>query len=173
MFSKSGNKSFGGGKKGKKGKEKSFKGSNSRFGYKSGKSSAMAYKFSPLDTRYGAPQATYVTVLEKLENEILKDFDKMAKHVANSLVDCQKDEPVRPTMQRSDNEDATKKQLEDEEYAILYKEQIKKYNYKLDDLEDGLTRAHGLIWGDYMTLSMQDRIEQHPRVCIQDQRGSY
>jgi hypothetical protein len=49
-----------------------------------------------------------------------------------------------------------------EEFAILYKEQIKKYNYKLDDLEDGLTRAYSLIWSDYMTISMQYRIEQHP-----------
>jgi hypothetical protein len=61
-----------------------------------------------LDTRYSAPQATYVTaVLEKLENERLKEFDKMAKRVAISLVDCKKDVPVRPSMQRSDEEDAT------------------------------------------------------------------
>jgi hypothetical protein len=29
-------------------------------------------------------------------------------------------------------------------------------------LDDGLTKAYGLIWSDYMSISMQDRIEQHP-----------
>jgi hypothetical protein len=80
MSPKSGYKSFGGGKKGKQ--ESSFMGSNSNSGHMSGSmSSSKEYKFSPLDPRYNAPQATYVTVLERLENEILKDFDKMALEV--------------------------------------------------------------------------------------------
>jgi hypothetical protein len=60
------------GYKGKKGKgnpkrDKSFKAklqSNAGYSaYKSGKPNKRECKFSPLDSRYSAPQVTYVTVL--------------------------------------------------------------------------------------------------------------
>jgi hypothetical protein len=120
MSSRGGSKSSGSSRKGNFKKGKGSKGTNSISGYKFGKSSKREYKFSPLDSRYSAPQATFVTVVERLENEILKDFDKMAKHVAKSLVDGGvKDEPPKPKLARSVNPDATVAATENEEYAIL------------------------------------------------------
>jgi hypothetical protein len=167
MSPKSGYKSFGGGKKGKQ-ESSFFMGSNSSSGHMSGSMSSKEYKFSPLDPRYNAPQATYVTVLERLENQILKDFDKVAKYVAKSLVDGTRFEPEKPTLTKSKAKDAAKAATENEELAITYKEKVGKYHYNLDDLDDGLTRAYGLIWSDYMSISMQDRTlsstqSLHPR----------
>jgi hypothetical protein len=118
MSPKSGYKSFGGGKKGKQ--ENSFMGSNSNSGHMSGSLSSKEYKFSPLDPRYNAPQATYVIVLERLENQILKDFDKVAKYVDKSLVDGQRFEPEKPTLTKSKDKDAAKAAAENEELAITY-----------------------------------------------------
>ncbi len=161
MSSKGGNKSSGG-KRGNFKRDKSFKGSRSKSGYKSDKSSKREYKFSPLDSRYSAPQATYATVLEHLENEVLKTFDKGARDVAQSLVDGTKCVPDKPKLGRSNATDTAEKDREDAELEFEYKDQIKRYNYRVDDLENGLTKAYGLIWSDYMTVSMIDRIEQHP-----------
>jgi hypothetical protein len=124
MSPKSGYKSFGGGKKGKK--ENSFTESNSNSGIMSGSMSSKEYKISPLDPRYNAPQATYVTVFERLENDILKDFDKMAKYVAKSLVEGERFEPENPTLTKSKETNAAKAAAENEELAITNKEKVRK-----------------------------------------------
>jgi hypothetical protein len=154
------------GKKGNPKRDKSFKAkSQSSSGYnayKSGRSNKREYKFSPLDSRYSAPQATYVTVLEQLENEVLKTFEKGAKDVAQSLVDLKRCDPEKPKLQRSQVTDPGEKERENAEFEFEYKDHIKRYNYRVDDLDNGLTKACALIWSDYMTVSMIDRIEQHP-----------
>jgi hypothetical protein len=62
-------------------------------------------------------------------NEILKDFDKMAKYVAKSLVDGKRFEPEKPTLTKSKEKDAAKAADENEELAITYKEKVRKYHY--------------------------------------------
>jgi hypothetical protein len=39
---------------------------------------------------------------------------------------------------------------------------IKRHNYRIEVLNDGLVKAYGLIWSKYMSTSMVNRIEQHP-----------
>lgn len=72
-----------GGKKGHFRCSKSFK--SKSISHDGNKSFKKALKFTPLDSRLSTPQATYVTVLEAIETEILKTFDKAAKDVATSI----------------------------------------------------------------------------------------
>jgi hypothetical protein len=157
------------GKRGNPKRDKSFKAksqSNSGYSaYKCGKPNTREYKFSPLDSRYSAHQATYVTVLEQFENEVLKTFDKGAKDVANSLVDIKRCEHEKPKLQRSKATDPAEKERENAEFEFECKDQIKRYNNRVDDLDNGLTKAYALIWSDYMTVSMIDHIEQHPELA--------
>ena len=148
------------GKRGNFRRDKSFKSSKSHTNYKSSKS--KEYKFTPLDSRYQAPQATYVSVLEHLETEITRDFEKCAREVAESLMDEKKFHIPRPALKRSQATDPDERARENDEFDFDFKDEKKRYSYKVQNLEDGLVKAYGLIWSDYMSASMRDRIEQHP-----------
>jgi hypothetical protein len=104
---------------GRNGQSKSRnKSSRSSGAHKSGYKSKKEYKFSPLDSRYYSPQATYVSVLEHLETEITKTFEKGAKDVAESLVDGQRLHIPKPTLKRSTATDPEDKTREDTEYGF-------------------------------------------------------
>ena len=149
-----------GGKKGHFRRSKSFK--SKSISHDGNKSFRKALKFTPLDSRLSTPQATYVTVLEAIETEILKTFDKAAKDVATSIRQEEKVVLQRPKLQLSTNADAAVAKVENEEFRIEFQDAIKRHNKNLENLQQGLDRAYGLIWSDYMTASMIDRIEQHP-----------
>jgi hypothetical protein len=162
MSSKSRSKSSSGGRSHFRGsRDKSGK-SKSQFGYKSSSNSRKELRFTPLDSRMSSPQATFVTVMEALETEVLKTFEKGAKDVADSLVAEELLAPVRPTMARSTHEDAAIRARENTEHELDYSDQIKRHNKRMEALEQGMVRAYGIIWSDYLSTSMIERIERHP-----------
>ena len=162
MSSKTRSKSSSGGKSHFRGsRDKSGK-SKSQFGYKSSKSYKKEMKFTPLDSRYSSPQATYVTVMEALETEILKTFEKGAKDVADSLMAEELITLERPAIQVSTNADAALAARENVAFELDFSDQIKRHNKRVENLEQGMVRAYGMIWSDYMSTSMIERIERHP-----------
>lgn len=68
----------------------------------------------------------------------------------------------RPKLQQSTDDDEAVAKVENEEFRIEFQDAIKRHNKNVDNLQQGLDRAYGLIWSDYMTASMINRIEQHP-----------
>ncbi|MGL5934521.1 MAG: hypothetical protein ACRCZI_02745, partial [Cetobacterium sp.] len=104
----------------------------------------------------------YTKVKEALQNAILKGNQKGAVDVADSI-EHERARPItRPTLQASTATDAKVKEREDKEFEIEYKEDIKQYRFRKDNLEEGLIQAYGLIWSEYMTSSMISRIESLP-----------
>jgi hypothetical protein len=145
-------------KRGKSFRKQGGNGANkSHFKYKKAE-----MKFSPLDSRYAAPQATYATVKEHLLNKILKEFEKGAKDVADSLEAETETTFTEPVLQVSTSTDAAVREREDRTHGYVFTEELKRFNNRQENYKDGCHRAYGLIWSDYMSITMQNRIEQHP-----------
>jgi beta-galactosidase/beta-glucuronidase len=140
--SSSGGRSHFRGSRDKSGKSKSH-------GYKSSsKSYKKELKFAPLDSRYSSPQATFVTVMEALETEVLKTFEKGAKDVADSLMAEELITLTRPTIKVSINTDAAMAARENIAFELDFSDQIKRHNKRVENLEQGMVRAYGMIWYD-------------------------
>jgi hypothetical protein len=160
MSSKSNYKSNTKGPNGGRGRfrSKGFTGNyNQGNSYKKGK---KELKFTPLDS--GSPQATYMQVMEVLENHLVIEIDKGGRDVANSIAAASIQLPEKPKLEISTETDAAKKAAEDRANELDYLEDKKLWNKRKSQLEDGLNKAYSIIWTDYMTETMRTRIEQHP-----------
>ena len=98
-------------------------------------------KFTPLDSKNSVPQATYASVMEAIENDILKNFEKGAKDVADSLLAEEKIQIPKPKLQVSRADKEPDVLCETEEFKIEYGDQIKRYNSRVQALEEGLHKA--------------------------------
>ena len=68
----------------------------------------------------------------------------------------------QPQLQVSNSTDAAVKAIKDEEYKTIFSQEVKDWNKDKKDLKAAMVKAYGLIWSDYTSQSMQDKIEQHP-----------
>ena len=143
----------------------------SEFGSKSFKPKKKELKFMPLDMKSQVVQASYNTIKEALITEVAATFDKGRQDVMISLEDEAKVVPEVPTLGVS-NKTGDDKIREDNEFGYIYCDKIKRYNDRIDILEDGLVKAYGLIWSKYMSTSMVNRIEQHPDYANCDKEQS-
>jgi uncharacterized FlaG/YvyC family protein len=51
---------------------------------------------------------------------------------------------------------------EREQNKIDYVKDRKRFNDRIQNRQEALVAAYGLIWSDYMTKAMHERIEEHP-----------
>jgi hypothetical protein len=95
---------------------------------------------------------------------INKTFERGIEDVVKSL----KNEVVldltaeKPTLKGSKKTDAAAKELEDRQFEFEYRDELKRYNDRKEALAEALVKAYGVIWSDYMTKAMRQRIEEHP-----------
>jgi hypothetical protein len=106
-------------------------------------------------------QASYNTVKEALITKIAATFDKGRQDVMVRLEEEAKVVPVVPTLGVSTKTGNDQKR-EDNKFAYIYCDKIKRYNDWIDILDDRLMKAYGLIWSTYMPTLMVNCIEQHP-----------
>jgi hypothetical protein len=150
-------------------KKGSPKEDRSNSGSKSGSTKAVfkprkkELKFTPLDPRFPSAQASYASVKEALVIEITKEYDRGSRDVVQSIFDEKKLEVPKPELEESkETADIAKRDLENKAHEYLFREKAKRYTARVEILEDSLLKAYGLIWSDYMTPAMVQRIEQHP-----------
>ena len=74
-------------------------------------------------------------------------------------IDLKKEEPTREI---SNDSDADKRLVLQAGMDIKYQEELRRYLDRKDALRVGLTRAYALIFMNYCTKGMQQRIEEHP-----------
>jgi hypothetical protein len=126
--------------------------------------SKKEYKFTPLDSTSSVAQASYASVKEHLLVYIQKEFETGMLDIYDSIdkeeeIDLSKEKPVVQTSQSSDDKVA---EQENKAYQYDYRDDQKIYKQRVLTFKENLVKAHGLIWDDYMTTTMQNRIEQHP-----------
>ena len=107
--------------------------------------------------------ATYASVKEAIIQEIQKTY-KGGMDVSKCLKDMQKinldaDEPQREISVKTDQ---AANESEQKGFDIKYQEKLGRHLDRVDDLEKGLHKAYALIFTNYCTKAMQNRIEQHP-----------
>jgi hypothetical protein len=51
---------------------------------------------------------------------------------------------------------------ENKAFQYDYRDDMKIHKQRVLTFKENLVKAYGLIWDDYMTTTMQNRIEQHP-----------
>ena len=119
-------------------------------------------KFTPLDPRFPSAQASYASVKEALIIEVTKQYDHGSWDVIQSLFDEKKLVIPKPVLEGCEEEDAAKRENENKANEFLFREQARRYTATVKILDDLLLKVFGLIWSDYMTPAMIQRIEQHP-----------
>ena len=119
-------------------------------------------KFSPLDSKGNYAQVPYTKVKEALVNAILKDGSTGASDVAQSIDEEAAINLIVPTLKAATATDPAAKAIQEKEYEIQYKEDIRRYNTRKDNLDEGLKQAYGKVRSDYMTQGMISRIENLP-----------
>jgi hypothetical protein len=84
-------------------------------------------------------------VKEALIVQVTWEFDKNVK----SIIDCLEAEmkvlPDNPRLQKSTDADKAMRELENQEYELDYKDKIKRYNMKIEELDNALIRVYGLV----------------------------
>ena len=120
-------------------------------------------KFAPQGCGGKSNYATYATTKVMIENHIQKHFDRgmdCAQSIRNmKLKDLESEKPV---LKASTDADATARALENRSLAILHQEENKEYLRKKSTLTYNMAKAYQLIFDDYCTRTMQQRIEEHP-----------
>ena len=139
--------------------DRANKGNNS-----SSKSNNREVKFSP-QTQTKTNYATYATVKEAVIQHIQKSY-KGGQDVVKSLKELKKVDlttvaPTRRVSRVADPDDYSAMQ-EQHGYDILYQEELRIFLQKKDNLDEGLNKAYALIFTNYCTKAMQQRIEEHP-----------
>jgi hypothetical protein len=127
--------------------------------------SKKEYKFTPLDSTSSIAQASYASVKAHLLVYIQKEFGTGMLDIYDSIdkeekIDLSKELPVVKTSKSSDD-----KVADQENKAFQYhdyRDDMKIYKQRVLTFKENLVKAYGLIWDDYMTATMQNRIEQHP-----------
>jgi hypothetical protein len=119
-------------------------------------------KFAP-HTQGKIQYATYATVKEAVVQYIQKTF-KGGHDVAKSLKDGKVVDLTlhEPDPELSMENDATKAAIEQAGMDIKYQEQLRRHLDRVDNLNQGLTKAYALIFSTYCVKTMQSRIEEHP-----------
>jgi hypothetical protein len=117
-----------------------------------------------LDSSSSIAQASYASVKEHLLVYIQKEFGTGMLDVYDSIdkeemVDLKKEIPVVRT---STNEDEKIAKNENKAFIYDYRDDMKIHKQRVLTFKENLVKAYGLIWDDYMTATMQNRIEQHP-----------
>ena len=132
----------------------------------SNKQTAMTkeLKFGPF-VQGKPPPATYASVKDAIVLHLEK---KKMLDVATSIDQMQLvalQPPVRRVSRIVDKDPAVQAELRNEEQAgfdIIFKGDDNEYRKKKIDLEDGLRQAYSIIFDEYCTKIMQDRIQEHP-----------
>ena len=119
-------------------------------------------KFAP-QTAGSTQQATYATVRDAVIQKIQKTYEG-STDLLKSLKDMQLVNLAaqEPTRKLSTNSNADMAKIEQDGFNIKYEAELKRFLDKQDNLTDGLIKAYALIFDEFCTKSMQQRIEQHP-----------
>jgi hypothetical protein len=122
------------------------------------------YKFTPLDSSCSVAQASYASVKEHLLVYIQKEFGTGMLDIYDSIdkeemIDLSKELPVVKTSTSSDDRVADQ---ENKAFQYDYRDDMKIHKQGVINFKENMVKAYGLIWDDYMTATMQNRIEQHP-----------
>jgi hypothetical protein len=141
----------------------------SKFGSKSFKPKKKELKFMPLDIKSQVAQASYNTVKEALITKIAATFEKGRQDVMVSLEDEAKVVPVVPTLGVSTKSGDNEKK-ENTEFTYIYCDKIKRYNYRIDILDDGLVKAYGLIWSHAVTLMSSGHGGERARFALKSSK---
>jgi hypothetical protein len=118
-------------------------------------------KFTPLDSR-NPTQVSYNVVKETLVNEVLKTFERAGTEIARSLETEVEIVLPEPALVLNTDPDADVRKLQNLKIEYKYKDEVKRWMDKKEHLQNGLARVYGMLWSDYMSVTMITRIEQHP-----------
>jgi hypothetical protein len=150
-------------KKSSKGDKSSKGGDNGTSNQKSNfkPTSKKEYKFTPLDSTSQVAQASFASVKEQLLVYIQKEFgtgmldiyDCIDKEV---MIDLNKELPIVRT---STSDDDRVTENENKAYMYDYRDNMKVHKQRVLSLKENLVKVYGLIWDDYMTSTMQNRID--------------
>jgi hypothetical protein len=151
--SSKGDKGSNGGGNGTSGKKSSFK-----------PKSKKEYKFTPLDSSSSVAQVSYATVKEHLLVYIQKEFGTGMLDIYDSIdkeatLDLEKELPKVRTFTNKDDKIA---EIENKAYTYDYRDDMKVHKQRVLTFKENLVKVYGLIWDNYMSSTMQNRIEQHP-----------
>jgi hypothetical protein len=93
-------------------------------------------------------ESVYCNVVHALEKENIEDLESLRPTLRQTTKDSEKD-PQGYEHEREQNK-------------IDYVEDRKRFNDRIQNRQEALVAAYGLIWSDYMTKAMRERIEEHP-----------
>ena len=119
-------------------------------------------KFSPQTTGKNQYEP-YATVKETVTLHIQKSY-KNGLDIAKAIKDMKhieldKEEPKRKL---SANTDADKAAIEQAGLDIQFQEEFRRHLDRVDGYKENCAKAYSLIFKDYCTRTMQQRIEAHP-----------
>ena len=138
--------------------------SNAGRGHDRHDNSERELKFSPQSTAYRGRFATNATVKEHVIQEIQKKY-KNGSDVAKSLrdgnlIDIKGLKPIRSV---SLNPDAMQRSIEQGGFDIDYQEELRRYLDRKEILTENMKKAYTMIFSNYCTKTMQQRVEEHPK----------
>ena len=94
-------------------------------------------------------------------NQIQRDYEDgkfLAKAIRTGVLEMYK----KPRRERSILADEDERAFEQETFNQDYKNATSKYERKIKNLQDNMASSYILIFEDYCTKDLQQRIEQHP-----------
>ena len=137
-------------------------GNKSRNGQKS-KSKEKKMKFATQEQMSRGNYATYNTVKDVIVQEVQRKY-KFGLDVAKSIRDGQRFDlsGVKPNRQVSDKTNGKQKKIEQDGYDIQYQEELRVFLDRKAIMKDNENKSYSLIFSNYCTRQMQQRIEERP-----------
>ena len=119
-------------------------------------------KFNPYGSGYGKTTATYDTVKDHILQTVQKSF-KNSEDIVTSLRDGMKIDLSQqiPQLGMAEDENEDKRKVMQKALELRYQVDYAQYSERLMILENNLMKAYALIFRDYCSKIMQNRIEQH------------
>ena len=120
-------------------------------------------KFYPHGTSGKQQSMTYATVKDAIVQHVQKSF-RQAHDIAVSLRDLNKRnlDSNKPTRETSTLTDAAQAKIDQDGKDIDYQAKLTRFLEREDTLNENLLKAYALIFSNYCSKTIQNRIEEHP-----------
>ena len=120
-------------------------------------------KFYPHGLSGKQQSMTYATVKDAIVQHVQKGF-RQGHDIAVSLRDLKKKDlnGERPNRETSKETDVAKAKIDQDGKDIDYQAKLTRFLEREDTLDENLLKAYALIFSNYCSKTIQNRIEEHP-----------
>ena len=120
-------------------------------------------KFYPHGISGKQQSMTYATVKDAIVHHVQKGF-RQGHDIAVSLRDLKKKDlnGERPNQETSKETDVAKAKIDQDGKDIDYQAKLTRFLEREDTLDENFLKAYALIFSNYCSKTIQNKIEEHP-----------